>query len=138
MDKTVVVACNVYTLLKEGNRYVKNGKKLEREGIILARGYVEEKNHSWETNGLWHEKDEEKTDILYDRQILKYENMKKAQKKKGQLTEVMTEILDNANKPIELDEDVDELVLLKAEYFEKFGKKAHHLWKVDKLKEKLQ
>jgi|AntAceMinimDraft_17_1070374.scaffolds.fasta_scaffold02404_7 hypothetical protein len=138
MQETTMVSCIVYRLLKEGNSYVKNGKKVDRTDIILPRGYVEEKNYSWETNGLWHEKDEEKTTLFYEKQALKYKNKEKAQKKKGQLTEVMTEILDNANKPIELDEDVDELVLLKAEYFEKFGKKAHHLWKVDKLKEKLQ
>lgn len=138
MEETVMVSCDVYLLLKEGNRYVKNGMKLDRTNLILPRGYVEEKNISWETNGLWHEKDEEKTKIFYEKQELKYKSRQNAEKKKGQLTEVMSEILENANKPIKLDDDTDELVSLKAEYFEKFGKKAHHLWGIDKIKEKLQ
>jgi len=148
MEETVMVSCSVYKLLKEGSRYVKSGKKLDRTDIILPRGYVEEKNYSWETNGLWHEKDEEKTNAFYKAQELKYKAKQDAQKKKGQLTEVMSEILENANKSnkptksaTKKEETVDsaeELDVLKAEYQEKFGKKAHHLWGIDKLKEKLQ
>jgi len=132
-----MVSCDVHMLLKEGNSYVKNGMKLVRSNVILPRGYVEEKNNSWKSNGLWHEKDEEGTIIYYEQGKLKNEAKRNAKKKKSQLTEVMSEILENANRPIDLDDDVDELVALKAEYVDKFGKKPHYLWKKDKLTEKL-
>lgn len=40
-------------------------------------------------------------------------------------------------KEIEEEPDVDEFEELKKQYFDKFGKNPHHLWKVETLKEKL-
>ena len=140
-QESVMVVCNVYRLLKSGNSFIKDGMRLERSNIAIPRGYVEEKNHDWELNGLWHEKDEEATEIYYEQGKLKRENRAKAEKVAGQLRDTLTKVLEQGSvitKKEVIEDDSEELETLKAEYLEKFGKKAHHLWKVDKLKEKLQ
>ena len=140
-QESVMVICSVYKLLKSGNSYTKDGMRLERSNIAIPRGYVEEKNYDWESNGLWHEKDEETTEIYYEKGKIKRENRAKAEKVAGQLRDTLTKVLEQGSvntKQEVVEDDLDELETLKTKYFKKFGKKAHHLWKVDKLKEKLQ
>lgn len=143
---TEMVVCSIYKLLKNGNSYVKDGMKLERDEIIIGRDYVDEKNALWEQNGMWHEIDEDKTSAFIElREKTRITNINN-QKIEGQLTKTLTDVIKKANKVNEIeviepkivkkevvedviDEeiekvDIDKLLLgdLKVEYLDLTGK----------------
>jgi len=133
-----MVVCNIYELLKRGKEFTKEGKVLKRSNSVITRDWADEKNNDWKNSGLWFEIDDEKTSEYYKKGELKRQMRKEAEDKKNKLTEMASNMLDNASKVIELDEDVDELIRLKAEYKEQFGKKPFHKWGIDELTEKLK
>jgi len=135
---TTMVVCNIYKLFKDGKSFTKEGKKLKRSNSVVTRQWAEEKSADWRNSGLLFEIDDEKTAEYYKKGDLKRQMRKDAENKKNQLTEMASNMLENASKVVELDEDVDELIRLKAEYTEKFNKKPFHGWGIDKLTEKLQ
>ena len=135
-----MVVCNIYKLLKDGKSFTKQGMSVKRTNSVVTREWAELNNESWKEKGLWFEIDDDLTDEYYEKGKQKRENRKKAQIKKTQLTSVVSDILETANKTIEVEveEDVSEFVRLKAEYIEKFGKKPFHKWGVKELTEKLK
>ncbi len=135
---TTMVVCNIYELLKRGKSFTKEGKVLKRSNSVITRDWAETKNSDWENSGLWFDIDDEKTAEYYKKGELKREKRKEAEDKKNRLTEMASNMLDNASKTVELDDDIDELVALKAQYKEKFGKKAFYKWGIKELTEKLK
>ena len=138
-----MVVCNIYKLLKDGKSFTKQGMAIKRTNSVVTREWAELNNESWKEKGLWFEIDDDLTDEYYEKGKQKRENRKKAQIKKTQLTSVVSDILETANKTVEdedvvIEEDVSEFVRLKAEYIEKFGKKPFHKWGVKELTEKLK
>ena len=137
-----MVVCNIYKLLKDGKSFTKQGMSIKRTNSVITREWAELNNEKWQEKGLWFEIDEDLTDEYYVKGTAKRENRKKALNKKKQLTSVVSDILETANKTVEdedvIVEDVSELVRLKAEYVEKFGKKPFHKWGIKELTEKLK
>ncbi|MFK7780667.1 MAG: hypothetical protein QM490_06125 [Candidatus Gracilibacteria bacterium] len=131
---TTMVACNVYKLLKSGNKFTQNGKEITSEKIILSREYVDEKNANWETNGLWHEKLEDLTKeyiAISKERLIQKEESKKVE---GQLRNTLLDVIEQGN----INEENSELSTLKKQYQEKFNKRPFYKWGVDELKEKLK
>ena len=133
-----MVVCNIYKLLKDGKSFTKQGMAIKRTNSVVTREWAELNNESWKEKGLWFEIDDDLTDEYYEKGKQKRENRKKAQNQKKQLTSVVSDILETANKSVVIDDDVDELVKLKSEYQEKFGKKPFHKWGIKELTEKLK
>lgn len=133
---TVMVVCDIYKLFKEGKSFTKSGMQIKRTNAVQTREWAELNNEKWKEIGLWYEIDDEKTAKYYEVGEAKRDNKKKALKKKQQLTDVMSGILEGANEKVEVDDD--ELDMLKAEYQEKFGKKPFYKWGIEELTEKLK
>lgn len=114
----------VYKLYKlgkgVGNTFSHDFKKLERDLHIVTHEYADLINHYSTMNGSHYEMDEKATKLYWE---------KKPFKDVKEFVEFE-----------ELKEDVTDETLdaLKAEYEELAGKKAHHLWKADKLTEKIE
>ena len=137
---TVMVVCDVYELLKQGKSFTKQGKVIKTTNSVVQRSWAESKNDDWQNAGLWYDIDEQRTKEYYEKGALKRANRNKAQKIKKQLTETLTDVIETANKVVEkeVEEDDEELAELKAKYIEKFDKKPHYKWGIEKLTEKLQ
>lgn len=164
--ETEMVVCNIYKLFRNGKSFTKEGKKLERSNIVIRRDYADEKNDNWMDNGLWHEIDEDATELFYEkREKIRLDNIKK-QKISKKVAENLTNMLDldtddvvvekpKVKKEVKVDEiDVvdeeevkDEINItglgnLKVAYLEKFGKhvpvnkKNDEQWILDKLNDR--
>jgi hypothetical protein len=139
------VICDVYILNKSGNRFIKENGRLDVEKISLPIAYIEEKNANWETNGLWHEIDEKATDEYYVYGEKKRKQREQANEAANKLKDILTDVIAKGNEKVTVKKEVEvikeddsELDSLREQYLEKTGKKAHHLWKADKLIEKLK
>lgn len=144
MRRTKMVVVDVYQLPKMGGSFTKTGKVLKRSSIAMERDWVDRKNNNWQNAGMWHEIDEEATDDFYELQKQRREDKKKAKATTKRFNEALSGVLETSKTitPIEVEaeqstEDADELAELRAEYKEKFNKRAFHGWGIDKLKEKM-
>ncbi len=134
--ETRAVVCNVYKLLRNGKKFSKEGKILERSNVVLLRDYVNEKNEFWFENGLWHEIDEEATKDYYSLKTKENEERKEKEMVEGKLKDVLTDVIKDGVKKVT--KDNSEIKELRKQYKEKYGKNAFAGWDVDKLKEKLK
>ena len=134
--ESVMVVCKVFTLLKKGTKYTKQGMQEERESIALTRDYVENKNSNWEMNGLWHEIDEDATQGFYKlREELRLSKIKDNRVKdsiKDLLTDVIVQGAETVTSKEKPKTESSELKQARAEYKAAFDK-----WGVDELTEKI-
>lgn len=109
----------VYRLFKlgrlAGSTFDKQIKVLERDLHVIAHDYADKVNDYSHHNGLLYEYDEKASKLYWDKKPFK-----------------------QVKEFTEFEEINDELELLKIEYEELAGKKAHHLWKADKIAEKIE
>lgn len=131
--ETQIVICNVYKLFRDGSDFTKDSKKIVRTDIAMIRSYVNEKNSDWKNNGLWHEIDEEKTKEYYINGEERLKEERNQIKVESQLKDILVDVIKTGKN-----QNSSEIEELRAEYKNKFGKKPHHLWGINKLKEKLQ
>jgi len=134
--KELMVMCNVYKLLRDGNHFSKESKKLIREKIILSRDYVEEKNKNCLENGIWHEKLEKETSEAYEYGKILAKKRLEDEKVADKLKDVLTDVIKKGTKKKVYKKD--ELSILRKSYEDKFNKKAFNGWSIEKLKEKLK
>lgn len=97
-----------------GNTFDKSIKVLDRDVHPVHHDYADKINAQSEMNGLLYEYDEKATKLYWDKKPYK------ALKEFAEFEEV------SGN---------DELAELRKEYQDLSGKKAHHLWKEEKLTE---
>ena len=118
----------VYKLFKlgrgTGGLFTNDFKNLERDVHVVAHEYAEKVNRFSNINGLSYEYCEKETKLYWDKKPFKEEKE-------------YTEFEDINNIEIKEYVNVSEIESLKAEYETLSGKKAHHLWKEDKLIEKI-
>lgn len=137
-----MVVCNIYRLFRNGTKFTKEGKKLERSDIFIPREYALLKNEKWNENGLWHEINEEKTIEFYELKEKKRLERIKNNKISGKLKEVMVDVISKGSDIAEIEvesEEVDgELKQLRNDYKKKYNKKAYYNWSSEQLKEKLK
>lgn len=114
----------IYRLYKlgrlAGSTFDKNIKVLERDLHSITHDYADKVNEFSHINGLLYEYDEKASKLYWDKKP--YKEVKEFTK----FEEIKEDVID------------DELELLKIEYEELSGKKAHYLWKSDKLTEKIE
>ena len=116
--------CGVYRLFKlskgVANTFTTEYKKLERDLHVVNHDYADLINHNSLINGSLYEYDEKASDLYWAKKP--YKVVAKEEK-----------VADKAEDSID-----DNIEALKAEYEELSGKKAHHLWKSDKLVEEIE
>tara|TARA_R110000787_G_scaffold276483_4_gene385440 strand:+ start:1157 stop:1591 length:435 start_codon:yes stop_codon:yes gene_type:complete len=139
--ESVMVVCGVFTLLKRGTKYTKEGKQLERKSIALPREYVENKNSNWEMNGLWHEIDEDATENFYKlREELRLSKIKD-NKVKDSIKDLLADVIVQGAETVVSKKDPKtespELKKARADYKEAFEKNAFHKWGVEELNKKI-
>lgn len=110
----------IYKLYKLGRlsntKFDKTIKIVERDLHPVHHDYADKINAQSEINGLLYELDEKATKLYWDKKPYK------AVKEFAEFEEVKD----------------DKLAELKVEYEKLSGQKAHHLWKEDKLVEKIE
>ena len=143
---TIMVICSVYKLMRNGNSYDKESKKMERARIALERSYVEDKNHNWKNNGMWHEIDKEATEEFYELREQRRLDVIEDDQVKGQLNEILTNVVKQGisksskkapSVKVKKEEPKEDLSDLREEYQEVFGKKAFNGWSIEQLKSKI-
>ena len=122
MEKQGLVG--VYRLFKlgrlTGNTFDKGIKVLERDLHVIAHDYAEKVNDFSLINGLFYEYDEKASKLYWDKKPFKQV------KEFTAFEDVKEDVID------------ENLELLKIEYEELAGKKAHHLWSAKKIAEKIE
>lgn len=119
----------VYKLFKlgrgTGGLFTNQFKNLERDVHVVQHEYADKINRFSSINGLLYEYCEKETKLYWDKKPFK------AVKEYASFEEV---------KEIEVkdSENISNIEDLKTEYETLSGKKAHHLWKEDKLIEKIK
>lgn len=122
--------CGVYKLYKlgkgVGNTFSNEFKKLERDNHVVTHDYAETIN-KWSTiNGLEYEYNDAASKLYW----------------KGEKYDLGTiEVVDPVIETVVSEKDDSEVVSmddLKAEYETLSGKKAHHLWKEEKLQQEIK
>jgi hypothetical protein len=119
----------VYKLFKlgrgTGGLFTTDFKNLERDVHVVTHEYAEKTNRFSHINGLSYEYCEKETKLYWDGKPFK-------------AVKVFTDFEEIKEIEVKDAEIVSDIDTLKAEY-EKLsnGKKAHHLWKEDKLIEKI-
>ena len=141
--ESVMVVCDVYELFKKGTSYKKEGKQLTRSSIALTRTYVEDKNLYWDVNGLWHEVDEDATKKFYElreeARLARINDNKVTSHVKNLLKDVIVQGAETviAEIPVKKEGNNSELDLARAEYKVLYDKNPHHMWKLEKINEKI-
>jgi hypothetical protein len=122
--------CGVYRLFKlskgVGNTFTEEFKKLERDLHVVNHNYADLINQNSFINGSLYEYDEKASDLYWNKKP--YRNQDVNSETEGIVTIKTIE---------EVDQEIKE-ANYRLEYEELSGKKAHHLWKIDKLIEKIE
>lgn len=122
----------VYKLFKlgrgTGGLFTKDFKNLERDLHVVNHEYADKINNFSHFNGLMYEYDEKASDLYW-------------QKKPFKTVKEYT-AFEEVKEPVKEEETdavlQDDLNYYREEYEKLSGKKAHHLWKEDKLIEKIE
>jgi hypothetical protein len=124
--------CGVYKLYKLGRNsgvFTTDFKTLERDVHVVTHKYAEDINFYSSINGLMYEYCEKESKLYWDgkpfktvKEFTKFEEVKETTKEENILEDVV----------------ISELDSLKTLYFDLSGKKAHHLWKEEKIKEEIE
>jgi hypothetical protein len=123
MEKTGM--CGVYRLFKlgkgVGNTFSKEYKKIERDLHVVTHDYADLINLNSSINGSLYEYDENASKLYWSKKP--YENT--------------SSVIEKAPEEV-IDVEADDLKYYQEEYEKLSGKKAHHLWKTEKLIEKIE
>ena len=124
----------VYKLYKlgraAGNKFTDEFKSLERDVHVVNHNYVEHINRYSVINGLQYEFCEKESKLYWEKKPFK------AQKEYTEFEEVEKEAISEDESIAKIAED--DFNYYKEDYFKLSGKKAHHLWKQDKLIEEIE
>jgi hypothetical protein len=125
----------VYRLYKlgrlTGSSFDTSIKVLERELHPIHHEYAEKINSQSSINGLLYELDEKATKLYWDKKpydtVKEYVKFEEVDETYGIVTKKTIEEADLEIK------EANKIIVLREEYAELSGKKAHHLWKEEKL-----
>lgn len=127
MEKQKKGQAGVYRLYKlakgAGNSFTTDFKTLERDLHVVNHSYAENVNFYSKMNGSLYEYDEKASDLYW---------AKKPYKSVKEYTD-----FEEVKKDSEVEQS-DDLDSLKSKYEELSGKKAHHLWKAERISEEIE
>ena len=132
----------IYKLYRLGRlsntRFDKTIKILERDLHSVHHDYADKINAQSDINGLLYELDEKATKLYWDKKPYKAVKEFTAFEEVKDETFGITSMKTIEEADAEIKEANSPLEMLRSEYMELTGKKAHHLYKEDKLTELIE